>query len=210
MPTDKQLLIDLSALTPESVSQLATIQDDIVEELEKSGKRTKPQAKKKITQFEKQDEKFEKQMAKLQKQLEFETISGKGKKGIFSKIFGSNAGFKNIVQMGLNPQGFMGGLLKKGIPGFGAAVAATAIIVKILKKFDQLEKKFTDQINTKLRVDRNNENTARIQAGLDQEITSVGPGIYDPRDVYNSFNEFNTNRARIETDYAIRNTLGVE
>lgn len=210
MPTDKQLLLDLTALTPESSAKLASIQDDMIEELEKAGKRTKPQAKKRLTDFDKQDAKFEKQIAKLQKQMEFEAISQKGKKGIASKIFGGKSSLKNVVQMGLNPQSFFGGVLSKGIPGFGAAIAATAIIVAILKKFDNLEKKFTDQINTKLRVDRNNESTARIQAGLDQEITSVGPGIYDPRDTYNTFNEFNTNRARIETDYAIRNTLGVE
>ena len=210
MPTDKQLLIDLTDLTPESAAKLASIQDDMISELEKTGKRTKPQAKKRITDFEKQDLKFEKQIAKLQKQMEFESISQKGKKGILTKIFGNNTSLKNVVQMGLNPQGFFGGLITKGLPGFGAAVAATAIIVKILKKFDELEKRFTDQINTKLRVDRNNESTARIQAGLAQEITTVSPGIYDPRDTYNTFNEFNTNRARIETDYAIRNTLGVE
>jgi len=210
MPTDKQLLIDLSALTPESTAKLASIKDDMIAELEKAGKRTKPQAKKRITDFEKEDLKFEKKIAKLQKQMEFEAISQKGKKGIASKIFGSNASLKNVIQMGLNPQSFFGGVLSKGIPGFGIAVAATAIVISILKKFDALEKKFTDQINTKLRVDRNNENTARIQAGLDQEITTVSPGIYDPRDAYNTFNEFNTNRARIETDYAIRNTLAVE
>ncbi len=210
MPTDKQLLIDLTALTPESTSQLASMQEDFVKELEKSGKRTKPQAKKKLTAFEKQDEKTQKRLDKLQKQLEFESISGKGKKGIASKIFGDKASLKNVVQMGLNPQGFMGGLLKKGIPGFGAAVSATAIIVAILKKVDDLQKRFTDQILTKTREDRDNENIARVQAGLAQDITSPAPGIYDPRDVYNSLDESNDAVLRREEDYTIRNTSGVE
>jgi len=112
--------------------------------------------------------------------------------------------------MGLNPKGFMGGLLTKGIPGFGAAIASTTIIISIIKKFDDLEKKFTDQINTKSRADKSNENIARIQAGLTQDIITVSPGIYDPRDSYNTFNEFNVNRSRIETDYAIRSTQGIE
>ena len=211
MATDKQILIDLTSLTPESVGQLTKIQEEIVTDLEKSGKRTKGKSKQKLTNiFQERDEKIEKRLEKLTKKLEFDIISKKGKDGILKKIFGDKASAKNIVQMGLNPKGFFGGLLTKGIPGFGAAVAATAIIVSILKKFDDREKKFTDSINRKQRGDRENESIARIQAGLDQEITSVSPGIYDPRDTSNTFNTFNTNRARLETDYAITSTQGVE
>ena len=54
MPTDKQLLIDLTALTPESTAQLASIQEDIVKDLEKSGKRTKTQTRRKTTKAQKQ------------------------------------------------------------------------------------------------------------------------------------------------------------
>ena len=210
MGVDQILELDLSALTEESLALIDSQTGEIIDELKKAGKKPKGTQKKKLTEFEKQDEKTEKRLEKLQKQLEFESISSKSKKGIINKLFGDQASFKNIVQMGLNPKGFMGGLLTKGIPGFGAAVAATAIIVKILKKFDDLEKKFTDQINTKLRIDRTNESVARIQAGLDQQITTISPGIYDPRDSYNTFNEFNVDRSRIESDWQIRNTGGVE
>lgn len=211
MPTDKQILIDLTSLTPESIGQLTKIQEEIVTDLEKSGKRIKGKPKQQLTNiFQQKDEKIDKKLEKLTKKLEFDNIDKKSKDGMLKKIFGDKTGAKNIIQMGLNPKGFIGGLLTKGVPGFGAAVAATAIIVSIIKKFDDLEKKFTDQINTKTRVDKSNENIARIQAGLDQNITTVSPGVYDPRDSYNTFNEFNINRSRIETDYTIRSTQGVE
>jgi len=212
MPTDKQILIDLTSLTPESIGQLTKIQEEIITDLEKSDKRTtKGKSKQQLVNtFQEKDEKISKKLEKLTKKMEFDTINTKEKNGILKKIFGGKVGAKNIIQMGLNPKGFIGGLLTKGVPGFGAAVAATAIIVSIIKKFDDLEKKFTDQINTKSKVDRSNENTARIQAGLDQDITTVSSGIYDPRDSYNTMNEFNIDRSRIETDYSIRSTQGVE
>jgi len=84
---------------------------------------------------------FDKKLKKLTKNLEFEKLNKKGKDGILKKIFGDKTGAKNIIQMGLNPKGFIGGLLTKGVPGFGAVVATTAIIVSIIKKFDDLEKK---------------------------------------------------------------------
>lgn len=211
MTTDKQILIDLTELTPESIGQLTKIQEEIVTDLETSGKRTKGKPKQQLTNiFQRRDEETEKKLKKLTKNLEFDSINKKGKDGILKKIFGDKASSSNIIKMGLNPKGFIGGLLTKGIPGFGSAVAATAIIISIIKKFDDLEKKFTDQINTKSKADRSNESTARIQAGLDQDITTISPGIYDPRDAYNTFNEFNTNKARIESDYTIRSTQGVE
>lgn len=207
MGTDKTVLIDLTQLTPETTGQLVKIQEDIVTDLKKKGKRVKPGL---VNEFQITDEKAQKSIDKLREKLEFETISSKGKKGIINKLFGDQKSFGNIVNMGLNPKGFFGGLLTKGIPGFGAAVAAAGIIVKILKKFDDLEKKFTDQVNTKQRVDRENEAVARIQAGLDQEITTISPGVYDPRDSYNTMNEFNINRDRIESDYNVRTNSGVE
>lgn len=211
MATDKQLLIDLTELTPESVGKLASIQEDIISDLEISGRRTKKKPKQQLSNiFQEQDDKIEKRLKKLNEKLELDTLNKKGKDGLLKKIFGDKASASNIVQMGLNPQGFLGGILTKGVPGFGIAVAATAIIVSILKRFDNLEKRFTDQINTKLRGDRNNESIARIQAGLEQEITTVSPGIYDPRDSFNTMNVFNTDRLRTETDYAIRSTQGVE
>jgi len=212
MPTDKIIKIDLNALTEKGLGELIKVKQEIVSNLEKSGKRTK---KTSLNEFQRSDEKTDKIYAKLKKQLEFDLVNGKGKDTLKKKLFGnfdfSKGGIgKNIVGFGLNPQGFMGGLFTKGIPGFGAAVAATAVIGKILKKFDSLEKRFTDDIRTKLNAERDNETTARIQAGIAQEIFSAGPGMTDPRDTYNTNDEFNTNQPRIETDYLIRSTQGIE
>jgi len=213
MPTNKTIEIDLNDLTSESLGKLIKIKKEIADNLDKSGKR-KPRQKS-ATEFQRSDESSERLFEKLRKRVEFDLVNGKGKDTLRKKLFGdadfSKGGtLKNIVGFGLNPQGFMGGLFTKGIPGFGAAVAATAIIVKILKKFDDLEKRFTDDIRTRLNQERDNEQTARIQAGLVQEIFTAGPGVTDPRDAYNTFDEFNNNQQRIETDYSIRTATGVE
>lgn len=211
MPTDKIAKIDLTNLTDDSISQLIKIKKDIANDLDKTGKRNKPG----VNEFQRSDESTEKLLEKLKKEVQLDLLSGKGKETLKSKLFGnqdfSKGGIaKNLVSFGLNPGGVIGGLLKTGIPGFGAAVAATAIIVKILKKFDDLEKRFTDDIRTRLNQERDNEQTARVQAGLVQEFYSPGPGITDPRDGYNTYDEFNNNQKRIEEDYNIRSTLGVE
>jgi len=212
MPTDKTAEIDLSSLTDDSISQLIKIKKEIADDLDKSGKRTKRGG---VNEFQRSDEKTEKLLEKLKKEVRLDLISGKGKETLKSKLFGkqdfSKGGIaKNLVNFGLNPGGVIGGLLKTGVPGFGVAVAATAIIVKILKKFDDLEKKFTDDIRTRMNQERDNEQTARIQAGLAQEITSFGPGLTDPRDVYNSYDNDNGNELRREEFYVIRSTQGVE
>jgi len=165
---------------------------------------TQESAKNLVNQFD--DIIQETTKAKKQAQM---TIPKAKKEETLKKIFGKKT-FSTLVSVGTNPLGFVGGLLKTGIPGFGAAVAATAIIASVLKKFNDLEKKFTDDIRTRLNQERDTEQTARIQAGLAQEIYTSGPGITDPRDAYNTFDEFNNNQQRIETDYAIRTTSGVE
>lgn len=212
MPTDKIIQINLTELTQKSLGELIKIKEEIATNLDKTGKRNKKQ---KLGEFQRSDEESEKIFEKLKKELELELIAGKGgsklKKALFGNFDFSKGGMlKNIVGFGLNPSGFFGGILTKGIPGFGTAVAATGIILKILKKFDDLEKKFTDDLRTRLNIDRDNEQTALVQAGIAQEITTLGPGITDPRDSYNTNDVFNNEQTRIETDYTIRTTLGVE
>jgi len=211
MGVDKKLEIiyDLASLNEQQASQLISANEDVIKSAESQKKKAKRKG------LSKQDQKIEKRFEKLKKRVELDLINKKGKNTLKSKLFGnqdfSKGGIlKNLVKFGLNPQGVIGGLLKTGIPGFGAAIAATAIIVSILKKFDELEKKFTDDIRTRLNQERDTEQTALIQAGQAQEIFTPGPGITDPRDAYNTYDEFNTNQNRIETDYTIRTTSGVE
>lgn len=211
MGVDKtlELVYDLASLNEQQAGKLIAANEDVI----KSAESQKKKAKKKGLST--QDEKIEKRFEKLKKQVELDLINKKGKDTLKSKLFGnqdfSKGGItKNLVKFGLNPGGVIGGLLKTGLPGFGAAVAGTAIIVKIFKKFDELEKKFTNDVRTLLNQERDPEQTARIQAGLAQEIFTAGPGVTSPRDAYNTFDEFNTNQNRIETDYTIRTTSGVE
>jgi hypothetical protein len=211
MPTQKILEIDLTQLTSDSIQQLADIQEEIIADLEKQGKRPSKRKQNTTNEFQKSDESMETRIEELQKTVEYDSVKSKSRHQDFlAKAFGGKVSFDTLVSMGLNPLGSLGRFMGMGIPGFGAAVAATATITQILKKFDDLEKKFTNQVRTLTRADRDNEFQARVQAGISQEITSYGPGFYDPRDVYNTFNEFNGNQRRIETDYAIRNTSGVE
>lgn len=204
MAVDKTIVIDLSKLNDQMLEQI----DQQLDKFDKPDTQNKKPKKK--SKQQKQDEKIEKRLERLTKELEFKNISGKGKKSLKDKVLGKGFQAKNLIGFGTNPLGFVGSLLRTGIPGFGKAIAATAIIGAILKKFDALEKKFTDQLNTKTRIDRENEEVARIQAGLAQDITSSGPGFFDPRDVYNSLDSLSISEKDRETNYAIRSTLGVE
>jgi len=56
---------------------------------------------------------------------------------------------------------------------------------------------------------RSKEQQALIQAGLQQLIITTAAGSAEPRDAYNTFTEFNTNQSRIEADFQVRNTSGV-
>lgn len=218
MGVDKTLQIeyDLSSINEDQANKLIKANEKVLKKAQQQTKKQKKVNRETTPGINHAEElRIEKRMEKLKKQVEFDLISGKGKDTLKSKLFGnqdfSKGGItKNLVKFGLNPGGVIGGLLKTGIPGFGIAVAATGIIVKILQKFDDLEKRFTDDIRTRLNQERDNQQTAQIQAGLSQEFFTPGPGITDPRDAYNTFDEFNTNQKRIEEDYAIRTTSGVE
>ena len=215
MPTDKTATIDLSALTAEGAGELVKVMKNIEADLEKSGKRATTSKERQNNEFQRSDKSTEKLLEKLRKQVELDMVNGKGKNSLKSKLFGgadfSKGGIgKNIVAFGLNPGGMIGGLLKTGIPGFAAAVAGTRIIVAILRKFDNLEKKFTNELNTKRKADRDNLEIARVQAGLSQEITSAGPGLTDPRDVYNSLDTSDEAEKRREEENTLRNTSAVE
>lgn len=209
MATNKQLLIDLTALTPDSASQLASIQDDMIAELEKSGKRTKPEAKKKITQFEKQDLKFEKQLAKLQKQLEFESISKKGKEGIGQKLFGK-FGFQNLLGIASNPQGFLQVGVTRLLPFIGTALLVTGAIAAVLRKIDDFQKAFVDNVDDRINLFRSKQQQVDIQGGITQLIITSASGSVEPRDAYNTFEQFNNNQAQLESNFKLHDTSGVD
>ena len=185
MGVDKVLEIDLNNLTPQSLKAIDEQVDTIINELTNTDRR-------------KVSEKFKDPL--LTPNID--------KQSTLQKIFGRET-FKNLLNIGSNPQGFLTSGVTKLIPVIGTALAATGIILAIITKIDNFEKEFVDRVDNRISIFRNKENQARVQAGLQQIIITDAAGNTEPRDAYNTFNEFNDNQQRIETDFAIRDTSGV-
>ena len=111
--------------------------------------------------------------------------------------------------MARNPTSFIGTTLFRMIPLLGAAIGATKIIAGIIKRLDDFQKAFVDTIDDRIDAFRSKEQQASIQAGLTQLIITTSTGSAEPRDAYNTFDVFNNDQSRIETDFQIRNTSGV-
>jgi hypothetical protein len=185
MGVDKVLEIDLNNLTPQSLKAIDKQVDNIINELVNTDRR-------------KIGEKFK-------DPLLTSTID---KKSTLQKIFGRST-FKNILNIGSNPTGFLTSGITKLIPVIGTALAATGIILAIITKIDNFEKKFIDRVDGRIDLNRSKEQQARVQAGLQQIIITDAAGGTEPRDAYNTFNEFNNNQVRIENDFQLRDTSGV-
>ena len=211
MAVDKILELDLSNLTAEGLAMIDEQLGSIEDELKKAGKKpkTKQQKKSLLSKFEKQDEKTEKTLAKLRKQLEFDSISSKQSNNLKDRLF-KGAKFSNILKMAQNPTGFIGTTLFRMIPVMGAVIAATKIFADLAKKVDDFQKKFVDSVDDRIDLFRTKQQQALIQAGLAQEIFTTTAGGTEPRDAYNTFEQFNNNQAAIERDFALRNTSGVD
>jgi len=210
MAVDKILELDLSNLTAEGLQLIDKQFGEIEEELKKAGKKPTSKAQKKglLSKFEKQDEKTEKTLAKLQKQLEFDTISSKQSKNLKGKLFTGKV-LSNILKL-QNPISFFGSTLLKMLPQLGAILAVTGVFIALTKKVDDFQKEFVDSVENRIDLFRNKQQQALIQAGLAQAIFTTSAGGTEPRDAYNTFEQFNSNQAAIERDFALRNTSGVD
>lgn len=131
------------------------------------------------------------------------------KTGFLEKIFGKST-FKNILNIGSNPGGFLLGGVTKLIPVIGTALAATGIFAALIKRVDDFQKAFVDNVDKRIDVFRSKEQQVFVQAGLTQLIITSASGSAEPRDAYNTFDEFNTNQSRIEADFKLRDTAGVD
>jgi len=160
----------------------------------------------------KQDKRFEKQFKRLEKKINKDIVKNIGKKdGIFSNVIGDSP-LQNIFSFGKNPVSFMTNIAK-AIPFLGGVFAAKEIaefIIDEIVKIDRFFKKFVDVIDTRRDQLRNKQQQAEIAAGLTQVIITTESGNVEARDAYNTFNEFNNNRTKLEEDFAIRNTTGYE
>jgi len=200
-----EIVYDLTSINQEQLNQLTKANEDIIKKAEKQNRKKKKKQKKITTnQFENLDtrtisEKFKDPLLIPKTQQE---------EGL-RKIFGKKT-FGNIISFGSNPFGFIRGTVLKLIPIIGTALLITGVIAAFVKRVDDFEKEFIDNVDGRINLFREKETQARIQAGLQQIIITSESGSAEPRDAYNTFNEFNTNQSRIEADFRIRDNSGVD
>ena len=129
----------------------------------------------------------------------------------FADQAGGIRGANMLFAFGKNPKGFATGLLRT-IPFIGGIVAATEFgqaIIAELEKLDRFFKKFIDIIDDRINQLRNKIEVANIRAGNTQQIFTTRDGGTEPRESYNTFNQFNEDRLKFESDFAIRSKSGV-
>ncbi len=186
MAVDKTLEIDLNNLTPETIqmldTQLKQVQDFLGDPNTKS---------------------------KSQKTIDPLLIPKSQKEEGLRKIFGRKT-LGNILKFGSNPASFMTGAVTKMIPFIGTALAVTGIFAALIAKVDNFQKEFVNNVDGRIDLFRSKEQQVLVQAGLQQLIITTAAGSAEPRDAYNTFAVFNENQSKIETDFRLRDTAGVD
>lgn len=207
MAVDKilEVVYDLTSINQDQLNQLVKANEDIIKKAEKQNQKRKNKKKKTTTtDFVNPDNRTisEKTTDPL---LTPKTEQQSG----LRKIFGKNT-FNNLVNFGSSPFSFIQGTVLKLIPLIGTALLVTGVIAAFLKQVDDFQKQFVDNVDKRINLFREKETQARVQAGLQQLIITSESGSAEPRDAYNTFNEFNTNQSRIESDFKIRDSSGVD
>lgn len=185
MAVDKILEIDLTKLTPASLKRIDDQVQDIINALEETGGRAPVPGQ------------------------STETTSKTDKEDNLRKVFGRET-FSNLLSVGSNPLGFVQGQVTKLIPVIGTALLVAGAIAEVVKRINAFQAEFVDNVDDRINKFRAKEETARIQAGLTQLIITTKAGSSEPRDAYNTFSEFNENQQRIENEFQINNTQGVD
>lgn len=144
----------------------------------------------------------------IQKQQQKTTTTAKGKNTDIRSFF-QKAKLGNILSFSKNPVSFVSGFATKLVPVLGPALLAVGVLAAVIKRLDNFQKQFVDRVDDRIDAFRSKEQQANIQAGLTQLIITTSTGSAEPRDAYNTFDVFNTDQSRIETDFQIRNTSGV-
>lgn len=187
MVVDKVLEIDLNNLTPESIEALDQQVEKILNEFVNPDTRG-------IEDFQRQ------RLLDLPQSQKEDGLRG---------LFGRET-FNNIFSFGQNPFGFIQGTVTRLIPFIGTALAVTGVIADFIRRVDDFQKEFVNNVDGRIDLFRSREQQAEIQAGLRQLIVTTAAGSAEPRDAYNTFREFNENQQRIENDFRIRDTAGVD
>lgn len=157
---------------------------------------------------EKQDKKFEREIEKIEKRINRDFVKnfGRGKEGLAKQLLGDDVA-QTIFSIGKNPLGFVQNALV-GAAGVGFALQVADQVIKTIQRVDRFFKEFVDIIDTRVDQLRSKEQQARIAAGLDQLIITTESGNVEARDAYNTYNEYNNNKTKLQEDFAIRNTSG--
>ncbi|QMU54483.1 MAG: hypothetical protein GKS07_06055 [Nitrosopumilus sp.] len=187
MYSGKVLEIDLNNLTPQSLDQI----DSQVEKI--------------VNQFENPDTGDANQRNRTNLLLSGNTQKQEG----LRKIFGRES-FGNLLNFGKNPLNFIQGNVTRLIPFIGTALLVTGVISDFVKRVDDFQKEFVDNVDGRIDLFRSKEQQAQTQAGLQQLIITSAAGSAEPRDAYNTFEVFNTDQQRIENDFKVRDTSGVD
>ncbi len=188
MVVDKKLEIDLNNLTPDTI-------DAIDQQVEKI-----------LNEFQNPD--TGDATARNRTNLLLDTTKTQKEEGL-RKIFGRES-FGNLLNFGKNPLNFIQGNVTRLIPFIGTALLVTGVISDFVKRVDDFQKEFVDNVDGRIDLFRSKEQQAQTQAGLQQLIITSAAGSAEPRDAYNTFEVFNTDQQRIENDFKVRDTSGVD
>ena len=107
-----------------------------------------------------------------------------------------------------NPTDFIIGKVPILIGVMIAAGLVQQIWAELSKRGGLLSTFFEDEITTRLDAFRERLTTAEILGGFTQ-IINESPFSRTPRDTYNSFELFTSNKEQLENDFSIRNKFGV-
>ncbi len=198
MAVDKTLEIvyDLASLNEQQAGQLISANEDVIKQAESQKKKAKKKSKKTGEEEKKGDtQKKKKDEQKKQKELE------KKQDNKFKDFIKNNS---------QNLSGFVFSTLRGSIPQLTAILAVTGIITSIIKRINEIQTKFVENVDKRVNIGISNAEQARIDANLQQVIITNGDGSVNPRNVYNSLNESDANVSFIESNYRLNDTSGYE
>ena len=78
-----------------------------------------------------------------------------------------------------------------------------------IKRVDHLQKEFIDNVEGRIELSRSKQQQAEIQAGLTQLIITSSTGSAEPREAYNTFEQFYKDQSKNETKFKVRQNVGV-
>ena len=187
-------------------------------EREKLERRQVKQREKEERKKQKEIERQERKYARLRKQIQNKWIrTGFGEnlddRTGFQKLFAGAISVSPTKALGFfhSPLRTLQSLLHL-VPILGGVLAAKEIaefIWRELVRLDKFFKEFIDRAETRRNELRDRFLDAQIAAGLSQHIVTTRSGSIDPRDAYNTYEEYHTDRMALENRFKVRDVSGV-